>query len=120
MKIIAFDHIQFIVKNLDESITFFDKLGFKLETQTTHHGGSAEMRMHEGGPIFEIHAIESMENPGHDHYALYVDDLDVAIEELREKGIEISDPTEVAVTRRRIANFRDPTGFRWQLVGPKK
>ena len=121
MKILGLDHAQFIVKDLKESIDFFEKLGFKFERKTEHReGGSAEFRMFPGGPVFEIHQTERMENPGHDHYALLVDDLDAAVKELRQKGIKLEDPSEVKVTGRLITNFRDSSGFRWQLVAPKK
>ena len=120
MKILALDHIQFIVTDLDESVDFFTKLGFKLYRRTEHHGGSAELRMFPEGTILEIHATETTENPGHDHFALLVDDLDEAIKTLREKGIKISDPRETPATGRRLANFRDSSGFRWQLIALKK
>ena len=120
MKILGFDHIQFIVKDIDESVDFFKKLGFKLERQTDHHGGSAEFRVFPGGTILEIHTTKSNENPGHDHFAILVDDLDAAIRELREKGIKISDPRISPDTGRRLANFRDNDGFRWQLIAPEE
>jgi len=120
MKIKGLDHIQFIVKDLDESVDFFTKLGFELDKRTPHHGGSAELRISSGGTVFEIHATDPSENPGHDHFAILVDDIDSAIKELRDKGIKIDDPNYVPVTGRMIANFRDPSGFRWQLVGSKK
>lgn len=120
MKILGLDHIQFIVKDLEASVDFFTKLGFELYRRTDHHGGSAELRMFPGGTILEIHATEPSENPGHDHFALLVEDLDASIRELREKGIKISDPHEASATGRRLANFRDASGFRWQLVAPEK
>ena len=120
MKILGVDHIQFIVKDLEASIDFYQKLGFKLERRTEHHEGSAEFRISPGGTVLEIHASEANENPGHDHYAVLVDDVDAAVKELRAKGIKISDPQLVKVTGRRITNFRDVSGFRWQLVGPKE
>ncbi len=116
MKILALDHIQFIVKDFEESVDFYTKLGFELYRRTDHHEGSAEFRMFPGGTILEIHATHNTENPGHDHFAILVDDLDEAIKELREKGIKISDPREVPTTGRRLANFRDSSGFRWQLI----
>jgi len=117
MKILALDHIQFVVQDLEVSIEFFNKLGLKLDRRTDHYGESAELRMFPGGTVFEIHATEPSENPGHDHFALLVEDLDAAIKELREKGIKISDPRFVRTTGRQLANFRDPSGFRWQLIG---
>jgi catechol 2,3-dioxygenase-like lactoylglutathione lyase family enzyme len=116
MKILGFDHFQFIVKDLEESIEFFNKIGFTLVRRTEHHEGSAEFKIGPDGPIMEIHTSESNENPGHDHFAVLVDDLAAAIEEVREKGIKIEGPRVVAATGRTIANFRDNDGFRWQLI----
>ena len=120
MKILGLDHMQFVVKNFEESVEFFKKLGFKLEKTTEHHEGSAEFRITPGGTVLEIHASERYENPGHDHYAILVEDLDLAVKELRNKGIKIDDPQFAAATGRRLANFRDNTGFRWQLIAPKE
>jgi len=119
MKIKGLDHIQFIVKDLEESIDFFIDLGFTLERRTAHYGDSAELRMFSKGTIFEIHATKPNENPGYDHFAILVDDINSSIKELREKGIEIDDPHYVPETGRIITDFRDPSGYRWQLVGIK-
>jgi catechol 2,3-dioxygenase-like lactoylglutathione lyase family enzyme len=116
MKILGFDHFQFIVKDLEESIEFFNKIGFTIVRKTEHHEGSAEFQIGPDGPIMEIHTSESNENPGHDHFAVLVDDLETAIEEVRENGIKIEGPRVVAATGRTIANFRDNDGFRWQLI----
>jgi len=118
MKVTALDHIQFIVRDLDESIAFFEKLGFKLENRTSHHGGSAELRIFPGGTVLEIHKYHGSEHPGEDHFAIATDDLEAAIKELRGKGIEIEDPALMEATGRYVSNFRDPSGFRWQLLGP--
>lgn len=42
------------------------------------------------------------------HFALLVDDLDATIAELREHGIDVSDPSPVATSRQ--AFLRDPSG----------
>lgn len=120
MKILGLDHIQFIVKDLGETIEFFKNLGFVLEKQTEHHGGSAEFRISPGGTVLEIHISGVNENPGHDHFAISVEDIDAAAKELRDKGVDVSEPRLIKVTGRRISDFRDNDGFRWQLVGPKE
>lgn len=120
MKILGFDHFQFIVKDMDRSVEYFKKMGFTLVRQTEHHDSSAEFQIGPGGPIMEIHASETNENPGHDHFAVLVDDLEAAIKELREKGIEVEGPRVVKATGRTLANFRDNDGFRWQFISPLK
>ena len=120
MKILGFDHFQFIVKDFDESVEFFKKMGFKLVRMTKHHDGSAEFQIGRDGPILEIHAPERNENPGHDHFAVLVEDLEAAIGELRENGIKVEGPRVVEATGRTLANFRDANGFRWQFISPKE
>ena len=120
MKILGFDHFQFIVKDLEESVEYFTKMGFTLVRRTEHHDGSAEFQIGPDGPIMELHPSERNENPGHDHFAVLVEDLEDAIDELREKGLEVEGPRVVAATGRTLANFRDADGFRWQYISPKK
>jgi catechol 2,3-dioxygenase-like lactoylglutathione lyase family enzyme len=120
MKILGFDHFQFIVKDLEESIENFKKMGFTLVRRTEHHVGSAEFQIGPDGPIMEIHPSERNENPGHDHFAVLVEDLEASIEELREKGFKVEGPRVVAATGRTLANFRDNDGFRWQYISTKK
>ena len=53
------DHIEIIVRDVEESIAFFQKMGFQLLTRTSHHGQSAELQL--PGPnqtIFEIHQVD--------------------------------------------------------------
>ena len=44
------------------------------------------------------------------HFALVYDDLDVVVAELRERGVEVSDPIPVGETKRRQAFLTDPWG----------
>jgi catechol 2,3-dioxygenase-like lactoylglutathione lyase family enzyme len=36
------DHIELIVRDVEEFVAFFEKLGFKVLTRTSHHGASAD------------------------------------------------------------------------------
>jgi len=119
MKILSFDHFQFVVNDVNESVAYFQKMGFTLVRKTEHHLGSAELQIGPDGPILEIHASERGENPGHDHFAVLVEDLEGAIKELREQGIKVEGPSTAKATGRTLANFRDADGFRWQFIAPK-
>ena len=50
------DHIELIVRDVEEFVSFFQKLGFELIARTKHHGDAAELKLPgENQTIFEIH-----------------------------------------------------------------
>lgn len=116
------DHIEIIVRDAEEYIAFLEKLGFEVVTRTTHHGGSAELKLPgENQPIFEIHQVEGEENPGINHIAFAVDDANAAYEALQTAGITSANrPNYVKATGRLTVNLRDPDGFRIQLVDAER
>ena len=111
------DHIELIVRNVDETIAFFQDLGFKLLTRTKHHGTSVEMQLPgENQPIFEIHQVTGEENPGVNHIAFRVDNAKEAYSQLQGKVKVMREPNYVQSTGRTTVNLRDPDGWRLQLV----
>jgi catechol 2,3-dioxygenase-like lactoylglutathione lyase family enzyme len=112
------DHIELIVRDVEEFVTFFQKLGFKLLTRTSHHGASAELQLPGANqPIFEIHQVGGEENIGVNHIAFTVDNAQATYEELRSQGItSMRSPNFVPATGRTTVNLRDPDGWRLQLV----
>ena len=112
------DHIELIVRNLDEYIGFLETLGFEMLTRTTHHGGSVEMGIPgQEFPIFEIHQVTDEEVIGVNHIAFRVDDAQAAHDALHAAGIESAEaPGYVTSTGRTNVNLRDPDGWRLQLV----
>ena len=83
MKLDRIDHIGVAVKNLDESV----KVAFMP-------CGDSELELLEStepdGPIARF--IEK-NGPGIQHIAIRVDDIDKALEELKEKGVRLIDQT---------------------------
>ena len=67
----------------------------------------------------EIHLLEvaGFEPPTGQHFALGVDDLDAAVAELAERGVEMSRTSEIAGVCRQ-AFFTDPTGNLVELNQP--
>jgi catechol 2,3-dioxygenase-like lactoylglutathione lyase family enzyme len=112
------DHIELIVRNLDEYIGFLETLGFELLTRTTHHGDSVEMGIPgQEFPIFELHQVTDEEVIGVNHIAFRVDDAGAAHAALLAAGVESAEePGYVASTGRTNVNLRDPDGWRLQLV----
>jgi glyoxylase I family protein len=57
----------------------------------------------------QVHLIESAVPPNlGQHFAILVDDLDDAVEELRAKGLEVGDPVSVGQNRQTF--IADPSG----------
>lgn len=111
------DHIELIVRDVEAFVTFFQKMGFQLLTRTSHHGASAELQLPgPNQPIFEIHQVGGEENIGVNHIAFRVDNAQAAYEEMQRQGIAARTPNYVAATGRTTVNFRDPDGWRLQLV----
>jgi catechol 2,3-dioxygenase-like lactoylglutathione lyase family enzyme len=112
------DHIELIVRNVDEFVTFFEAMGFKLLTRTRHHGTSVEMQLPgDNQPIFEIHQVDREENIGVNHIAFKVDNAQETYKDLLAKGVTtMRVPNYVVATGRTTVNLRDPDGWRMQLV----
>lgn len=116
------DHIELIVRDVEEFVSFFEKLGFKVLTRTAHHGASAELQLPgENQPIFEIHQVGGEENIGVNHIAFKVDSAQQTYDELQRKGVKgMRAPNYVVATGRTTVNFRDPDGWRMQLVDAER
>src|SRR5688572_32297278 len=112
------DHIELIVRDVEEFIACFEKMGFKVPTRTSHHGASAELQLPgENQPIFEIHQVTGEENIGVNHIAFKVDNAQEAYTQLLDKGVKaMRAPNYVQATGRTTVNLRDPDGWRMQLV----
>ena len=120
MKVLGLDHIHFTVRDLEEALAFYKKLGFKLERRLDHDGESAQLRISLGGVVIDIHLAKTVENPGYNHFAVSVEEMDAAVKELRDQSFKVDRPFDVAATGRRLATIRDPSGFLLQLVEAKK
>ena len=104
MELKRVDHVGIAVENLDESVKFYESLGFKasgyevVAEQKVKVAflpcGDSELELLEStepdGPIARF--IEK-NGPGIQHIAIRVDDIDKALEELKEKGVRLIDQT---------------------------
>jgi lactoylglutathione lyase len=120
-------HTCYRIGNIDRSVAFYEKLGFK-ETRRSPIGDEAInvfMALPGEEPVLELtynHGVDSYDlGTGYNHIALVVDDLDGALAELAEQGIEPEKPpyrpgnyTDGPF----IAFVRDPDGYRVELIGP--
>ncbi len=116
MRSLSFDHIHFTVKDLDETIEFYRRLGFTRVERMEHGRESAQLKTPDGELTVDLHLAKATDNPGYNHFAMTVDDLDRVVEELRGQDMAVDGTVYVQATRRRIATLRDPSGFLIQLV----
>ena len=120
-KFTRIDHIEYIVRDVDQFVDFLEMFGFEVVRKTVHHHGSAEVKLPgEKQPLIEIHRVEGDENPGINHVAFATEDIDAVAEILKEKGIEHRGPRFFEPTGRMLLNFRDPDGFRIQVTSEQK
>ena len=120
--LLGIDHIEIIVRDVDESVDFYQKLGFEVLMRTTHHGGSAELQLPgDNQPVIEIHKVSGEENIGVNHIAFKVDSAAGAYRDLQNKGVTPErEPHYVESTGRTNVNLRDPDGWRLQLVDAER
>ena len=120
--VLSIDHIELIVRDVDEYVDFYQKLGFKLLLRTGHHGGSAELQLPgENQPVIEIHTVSGEESIGVNHIAFKVASAQETYEEMQSQGLSPErGPHYVADTGRTNVNFRDPDGWRLQMVDAER
>lgn len=116
------DHIELIVRDVEEFVSFFEKLGFEVIARTKHHGAAAELKLPgENQTIFEIHEVGGEEVIGVNHIALKVDNAKEAYERFQENGVAFTrGPKFIEPTGRTTVELRDPDGWRFQLVDAER
>jgi catechol 2,3-dioxygenase-like lactoylglutathione lyase family enzyme len=116
MKTKGIDHIHFTVTDLEKAIEFYQALGLTVAKRMDHGGESAQMVSDGGGIVVDLYQARNIDNPGYNHYAIKVEDINAACGELLERGFVVDGPVYVEATRRKLATIRDPNGILVQLV----
>jgi catechol 2,3-dioxygenase-like lactoylglutathione lyase family enzyme len=104
---LAIHHVSINVSDVDAALRFYvDGLGFtpRADRPDFSFGGAW---LDAGGQ--QLHLIEAPvpANQGQ-HFAVQVADIDATVAELRERGLDVSDPKPVATNRQ--AFVADPSG----------
>lgn len=120
-KITAYEHVGIRVTDRSRAIRFYEKLGFREETDLPEHA-AVEMVNDDGLYINLIYngvardggrnilIDEAVKHPGVTHPAFVVNDLDALIRMLDREGIAITEgPVDIG-GRRRVCFIRDPDG----------
>jgi len=107
MKPLAVHHVSINVSDVDAARIFYtDVLGLAERGDRPDFGfGGAWLDA--GGQ--QVHLIESRSTPAPgQHFALQVDSVATVVTELRQRGIEVSDPSPVGTSLQSF--LRDPSG----------
>lgn len=116
MKPQGIDHIHFTVTDLEKTIEFYRALGLTVAERMDHGGESAQMVSEDGELVVDLRRAKNIDNPGYNHYAIKVEDIDSACSELMARGLAVDGPVYVEATKRKLATIRDPNGILVQLV----
>lgn len=112
------DHIELIVRDAEETHDFLTEIGMETVRETDHHGKSYEVKpKDQEKPIIELHTATGEENPGINHLAFEVDELEELTENLKDNGIQVDRESHLVESTGRVkSDIRDPDGRRVQLV----
>jgi glyoxylase I family protein len=107
MRPLAVHHVSINVDDVDAAVRFYrDTLGLEQRSDRPDFpfGGAW---LDAGGQ--QVHLIEGEPPPGlGQHFALLVESLEATVAELRDRGLEVSDPRPVGSSRQAFVS--DPSG----------
>lgn len=107
-------HVSLNVSDVDRAVAFYvGLLGLRVLDRPDFSFAGAWLAAPDGRQIHLIHA--DVPDDRGQHMAFGVDDLDAAVDHLRDAGVEVRGPKFVADTSIRQAFFSDPDGNRLEL-----
>ncbi|MGE7665589.1 VOC family protein [Ureibacillus composti] len=118
------EHTAIIVKNLEESIKFYeDILNFKLRAAGSNESRKMAFLYVEDNPQVEIELIEELTDVGQladgvvDHLAFAIENMAESMEELKAKGIEfLTEEPKLTIFGDKMILFRGINGELLQLI----
>ena len=116
-------HTCYRIGDIDRSVAFYEALGFEERGRKPIRDEAINvfMGLPGDGDRLELtynHGVDSYDiGTGYNHIALRVDDLDAMLERLAERGIVPEKPPYASPSgRSRICFFRDPDGYRVEVI----
>jgi glyoxylase I family protein len=117
MKLVGVHHVAINVRDVDEAVTFYvGRLGMTLRSDRPDFGFPGAW-LDAGDRQVHLVPGDVPANMGQ-HYALQVADVDAAVKELREAGVEVTDVVVIAPASGRQAFLSDPSGNGIELQQP--
>jgi glyoxylase I family protein len=115
MRSVGVHHVSINVQDVDEACRFYvELLGLSLRTDRPDFGFAGAWL--DAGDQ-QVHLIHAEVPASHgQHFALWVEDLDAAVTELRGRGVEVRDPSPVGAGRQTFVT--DPSGNVVELHEP--
>jgi methylmalonyl-CoA epimerase len=126
---IGMDHVGVAVKNLDEAVRVYrDALGFKLEGIHVLNERKVKVAFLSSGGETDIELLEPLSNDsaiakfletrgeGIHHFAMKVDDVEVALEDFKKKGVTLIDEKPKAGAEGKKIAFVHPKSTRGVLL----
>ena len=104
------DHVSINVTDVPAALAFYtETLGLTQNSSRPDFGFPGAWLDTANGQ--QVHLIEAETPPNlGQHFALVFDDLPAVVEELRGRGLQVSDPVDVGATGRKQAFTTDPCG----------
>ena len=110
MELGAVHHVSINVADVGAAAPFYtDVLGMAVLPRPDFGFNGRWLRTPGGGEVHLIE-VEGWVPPAGQHWAFRVDDIDTAVAELRERGVEVADPRPLPGTPARQTFFFDPAG----------
>jgi catechol 2,3-dioxygenase-like lactoylglutathione lyase family enzyme len=104
------DHVSINVTDVPAALAFYTgTLGLTQNFSRPDFGFPGAWLDTANGQQVHLIGAETPPNLGQ-HFALVFDDLPAVVEELRGRGLQVSDPVDVGVTGRKQAFTTDPCG----------
>ena len=115
--LLAVDHIDLKVPNLEEAEGFFLGIGMRVVRRTADSRRSVELALPGDHQIvFEIREDPSVSGTVIDHVAFRADSAGT-VDELKTAGVEFTKEHHLVVdTGRTVSNFVDAAGGKWQIA----
>ena len=111
-------HVSINVPDMAAAEPFYTEVLGMTELPRPDFGFEGRWLLSPGGGEVHLIEVENWEAPEGQHWAFKVDDIEAAVAELRDRGVEVGDPKPVPGTAARQAFFFDPAGNMIELNQP--